>query len=779
MSRAATLATAAVVTVLGLLPLRGQSRFEQRHSDAVEDNPPGVRFTIAFTEPRSQYRIGEIIRLELSFASDLRDTYKLDAATYDRSGRLSLDSYHLDPIEGAPDPLRDYYGAGVSGMIGGGIRQTPVLETKPHSLTFALNEWLRFDRAGDYKLFVTTSVKGARRPHRTVVSNLVHLRLLPRNPTFDVASLATAVRQLDQPAPEVESTNPVGGRAAPPDDFEVPRKAARVLRFLGTNAAVDAILERRSQHGGNVDWEFQAGLIGSPHRRYVQERMKERLDHPDAPIDANFLYLMALLSFVERFPEPLPVMSAEEDYSEEVIEKFRAEARERRMVFEELWRSYAVALAKVLPRKHGDARLVAYQALQKSAPELAEQHKHLFGAPTPTPSEFQQLPPQEQSGWLWDEEKWNGIAGLEMMPALVPLIESTGGDDSPLETSVGGNLRRHKALMRLYELEPDQARGLLIKEIKRPGAIIVDGDLLGILPPGPLPEVDEALARNLEGEGTITAASLLHRFASAAIYGRIKNVYLQEAGRWGCTTAADLLAYLVRANPSDATGLVDEALDMRENTACYRTVLSSIAQRPFAPSLEELVIARLTDPDGETAADAAHVLRHHGSEKVREPLWHRLESWYEEWKGRSNELRPHPITRVDPNRGQAKLEEALHEALCCAIEWMVTDEELERLNHLCVADCMSPPRHQEDDGRVRLRVTWLPGGDSQWTIQIGRYYVYSVEDARKKIAQLPKGTVFLWAIGSHFPGRGISKVALARPEIEAFAGELGMKIEDE
>ena len=105
-----------------------------------------------------------------------------------------------------------------------------------------------------------------------------------------------------------------------------------MLRFLGTNAAVDAILERRGQHGSNVDWEFQAGLIGSPHRRYVQERMKERLDHPDAPIDANFLYLMALLSFVERFPEPLPVMSAEEDYSEEVIEKFRAEARERRMV---------------------------------------------------------------------------------------------------------------------------------------------------------------------------------------------------------------------------------------------------------------------------------------------------------------------------------------------------------------------------------------------------------------------------------------------------------------
>ena len=185
-----------------------------------------------------------------------------------------------------------------------------------------------------------------------------------------------------------------------------------------------------------------------------------------------------------------------------------------------------------------------------------------------------------------------------MVPALVALIESTVADDSHWEIQAHSNLLRHKALMRLYELEPDQARGLLIKEIKRPGAIIVDPDLLAILPPGPLPEVDDALTKNLEAEHTFTAASLLPRFASPAIYRRVKEVYLQRAGRWDCVTGADLLAYLVRANPAHATQLVEEALDTREKTQCYRTLLGSIAQQYFEPSLEALATARLNDPDG-------------------------------------------------------------------------------------------------------------------------------------------------------------------------------------
>jgi hypothetical protein len=779
-SAAKILLVAAIAVVLTPLMLLGRSAFEENHFEAVQDNPPGVRFTIAFAEPRSEYRIGEVIQLELHFASDLRDTYRLDAATYDRSGRLNLDTYHIDPVEGASDPLGDYFGAGVVGMIGGGIRQTPVLESKPYSLTFALNEWLRFDRAGDHRLFVTTKrVKWVGGGDKTVASNLVKLRILPRDSAFESVSLANAVRQFEQPPPVARSVDPHIAGTASTEQFEAPRRAARILRFLGTKAAVDAMIQRRGRYGGNVDWEFKAGLIGSPQRRYVQERMKELLDHPEAPIDAGLLHLMALLSYVEEFPQPRPTISPEKDYSEEAIERFRADARERGEAFGELLRSYASALSKALPSKSQDAQLVAYNTLRQMAPELAVQHRHVVEVPTPTPSTFLGLTSQEQSDWLWDEEKWKRIAGPGMVPVLVDLIDNTSADDSDWKRLAKNNLQRHKALVRLYELEPNQARRLLILEIQRPGAIIVDSDLLAILPPGPFPEVDEALAKNLEGEHTFTAASLLRRFGSPAIYERVKSVYRERAGRWNCATQADLLVYLVRANPSDAVPLVDQALEMRAYTACHRTVLSSVAGPSLGPSLQALVTARLTDPDGETAADAARVLRYHGSEIAREPLWRRLESWYEEWKGRKRELRPHPITGLYPHRGQAKLEEALREALCCAIGWMVTDEELDRLAELCVADCMGPPRHWEDDGRVRLRVTWLPGADSPWSFQIGRYNVGSIEDAKKKIAQLPKGTVFLWDTRAHVAAFGLSKIVQARREIESFLGELQMKIEDE
>ena len=283
-------------------------------------------------------------------------------------------------------------------------------------------------------------------------------------------------------------------------------------------------------------------------------------------------------------------------------------------------------------------------------PDLAEQHKHLFEVSEPTPSEFLHLPPQEQSGWLWNEKKWNRIASAEMVPTLLAVIESIA-DDSSFGTPGSGNLHRDRALLRLHELQPEQARKLLIEEIQRPGTIIVDADLLAILPPGPLPELDEALAKNLEGEHVFTAASFIERFASPAIYQRIKNVYLQRAGPWDCMTGADLLAYLVRANASDAIPLFTEVLDRRVTVGCHQMWLCRIAKSSFGPSLEALLIARLNDPAPETALAAASALRGHGSENARKHLWQRLESWYEEWKGRSDELHPHPITGADPNRG--------------------------------------------------------------------------------------------------------------------------------
>jgi hypothetical protein len=70
------------------------------------------------TGGRRQFRTGEIIPIELTFESALRGRFVVDGATYDRSGRLTIDEFHLSPLSEVTDPMLDYLGT-MSGIIGG------------------------------------------------------------------------------------------------------------------------------------------------------------------------------------------------------------------------------------------------------------------------------------------------------------------------------------------------------------------------------------------------------------------------------------------------------------------------------------------------------------------------------------------------------------------------------------------------------------------------------------------------------------------------------------
>lgn len=101
--------------------------FIRKYNERRALNPEGLLFKVRLKENRKQFHHGEIIALELSFASSKPETFTVNAATYDRSGRLSLDGFALDPHEGAVDPLSDYFKSGLHGILGGGLRSIPVL----------------------------------------------------------------------------------------------------------------------------------------------------------------------------------------------------------------------------------------------------------------------------------------------------------------------------------------------------------------------------------------------------------------------------------------------------------------------------------------------------------------------------------------------------------------------------------------------------------------------------------------------------------------------------
>ncbi len=117
-----------------------------------QDSAATVR--IRFATGTSLFRVGEVIPLELSFSSQVSDTYKIDMANYDRSGRLDVDEFHVRH-EGR-DPLQNHFKSGLFGFMGGGLRGIHVLSSEPDVIREELNEWVALDRPGRYTVEVTS-----------------------------------------------------------------------------------------------------------------------------------------------------------------------------------------------------------------------------------------------------------------------------------------------------------------------------------------------------------------------------------------------------------------------------------------------------------------------------------------------------------------------------------------------------------------------------------------------------------------------------------------------
>ena len=98
----------------------------ERHARDLATNPPDLYFRLVTPNTLHRFHMGERISITLEFSGGSPEKYKLNGATYDRSGRLPTEEFILDR-EDVTDPYQDYFGVGVLGSIAGGIRGNPVL----------------------------------------------------------------------------------------------------------------------------------------------------------------------------------------------------------------------------------------------------------------------------------------------------------------------------------------------------------------------------------------------------------------------------------------------------------------------------------------------------------------------------------------------------------------------------------------------------------------------------------------------------------------------------
>lgn len=641
-------------------------------------------------------------------------------ASYDRSGRMSYELLAVQPASGWVDPLKDYFNS-LSGFFGGGLTTYKTLSDIPIVISMQLNEWVRFDAPGHYRVRLTTHrVAKIRRQGagtsategQSLTSNELQLTIIPATKEWQVETLRQAVEAIDRATLAV----PVPQSQTP----ESVQQAVTTLRYLDTADAAQAMAQRLKDDNNAHQYSF--GLIGSPERETALKAMQEQLTNPDHPITQDFLFTLSVLSV-----QPNQSPDAMRNERMQVYERIRTQ----------LWES--------ISNKRGAARGISLvTALTSGADQKVPE-----GAIQQLAASFDDLPLQKQQELIGD--RWALIKGPEFLPILRKYAHQY--QDFPVlnESKAYDAIRLSgAALQHWYELAPEEARPAVIEEILRPKPRF-DAKTLGMLPDGTLPDLERTLVDHLISSDNFqisgNLASLIERYATNAVLPQMLSIVDAHIGKWACAVQTPALAYLLRVDPASARPRLEAAMAARGQgfTACNHSLLTEVGKLHVDSILEEIADRSLRDDDVEVAGNAAAFLGHFGSSAAEQHLWQRFEEWSNQWRGRESELQ-FVFGEPNPNQGQSALGRNLAQSLATGQRWLANPARLQRIAQLSVdASMRQQAEHMIDAWRGAWSIHCFGplGGASQFCGLL-QYQDLSVEMLKEKLAQFPSGSQFTW-----------------------------------
>jgi hypothetical protein len=218
-------------------------------------------YELQLADGRNRFHMGEPIPIRMCFSSSRPDSYLLDNAQYDRSGRTPADRFLVTPSTGHVDPLAEHFQTGILVAWTGGLRGEQLLGKDPTCIDAFLNEWVRFDAPGRYEVVarsyrIRKEVDGAPEPRTEqvdVTSTQLRIEIAPLSAPWAQQELER-IRTGSEPL----GSNPVN--------------SAMRLRFLGTPAAL-VELTRRLGEGDNGALDCAFGIIGP---RIAARRSRQR-----------------------------------------------------------------------------------------------------------------------------------------------------------------------------------------------------------------------------------------------------------------------------------------------------------------------------------------------------------------------------------------------------------------------------------------------------------------------------------------------------------------------
>lgn len=664
---------------------------------------------------QTTFHMGERISISLTLTGPDNKKYGIDTASYDRSGRLTIDSFGATPATGWSDPLAQYFSRG---SMMGGLRGSESLSSKPVTFTANLNEQIRFDQPGTYTITATSHRVGTLHrdnsfpgePFLSILSNPIEIHIIPATREWQAGKLRSILAILGKPT----QRSPNGRQ----DEERV--DAIADLRFINSPTAIETLAANlRDDYGYDNTgpmWSAALGLAGVPDslRDVALHAMSRQLDNPDFPVSGLFFSVMADL---EAGPN----------------DRFKELEASKSARLKTVWQLAFSGLA----RKHGAARASTAETLLSEA-----QNANISGVneqvAAVVASTFITLPIDRQIAQL--RNNWDALRKQPMVPVLQALLDQTQPKNS--NSFFSASDLHVIALQRWFDLDPDGATRALVAQLAAPSPAFTTGSI-PMLPGEPQPQFEARWAQELleseDAEQQSLLAALLVRFGTGTATVQVESKLNSLVGHWACQPQAIALAYVVKFHSDNAASLVHRAMASTHETACYQTLFSSVSRYAYGPALDEAAIAALHNPDPQAAADAAEYLRFYGTESAKQPLLQRYREWNEMWAGKPGKVDP----STESGYPLSTLGQKLGEALIANQGWLSDPALIAEVLRRCVGEQMCREVHQLASAAASpIQNVLLNPSVSFEKYDIGPYSSKSLDLFEAKLAQFPKETKF-------------------------------------
>lgn len=618
------------------------------------ENP--VDYSISLSEGKKIYRMGEPVRVVLSFVIN-QPNYKI---------RMNGgDKVLITPSEGVYDWVNEYS----KGQYGSDHVFSFQTEYKnPTNITISLNDFVRFDKVGKYSVNIITNRVYFADPNEKPVNFFGK-----QQPALTSNTVDFEIKEMSE-AEESEEIARLEALIKTEKDWRKSDDNSKALSYLIGNPStiykVNQFLNPPN-FPGNYQHHISSGLRFAPNKDLAIRLLENALNDVNREIRFDIINMLANLQYlkeVEANPKKIDV----NENSRTLWEK-----RDRR--FNEIKQNYLNQLIQNLSNRKDKSLTTSAITLFQQLPKDDVSSEAFLTTKAIILNNFDDLNPYDQLDLL--ERFWEKLKNPSLTPSIVKILSK----NKPPQYTTNAT-----PLQRLLEIDESLVRPFIINEIKNPNSL-TDIKVLSQLKDEYLPEVDENLLNQIR-EAVNNKSSHIYlqfktqlaaRFATKKVYSELMQIYKSFVAERSDEDRAGFLAYFLRHNEKEAIPLIEERLKKWEPHDGGHHIYYGLTQVVFSKSTEKLLRQKIQSDNPRIAGTATYFLSRNGGKENKKLIEKRYQRWLKKWLPRKDEF----VKSNDKNTQAEKMAQVnMVEALKNAKSWKLTPKELESLKQTCLSE---------------------------------------------------------------------------------------------